>query len=271
MKVYSRGSTEKELIWQWVGFMEMHSGSCLTKKQRWYWPIKRCMYIVKKNDPPLYLPSLIFIISTSWSASRPSTVPWRWHRIFHGEKSYVQRDEVVNAGCIQRSAMILRDNGEIVLFITRTPHSWLWSERCRGSGRLPRVTTVPGELFCFDWGHCRLDSLGVLSCRLPVLNLSTQHLFTQSRAPPSQATRSLRGHLAISGDVFGCRSCGGLSAAGPRGSGQECCEYPAIRKTALHLRACLVREVCGMRLRNQAFSCYEDGGTGGGSQYQNKD
>ena len=147
----------------------------------------------KKNDPPLYLPSLIFIISTSWSASRPYTVTWRWHRIFHGGKSYVQRDEVVNAGCIQRSAMILRDNGEIVLFITCTPHSWLWSEHCRGSGQLPPVTTVPGELFCFDWGHCRLDSLGVLSCRLPVLNLSTQHLFTQSRAPPSEATRSLRG------------------------------------------------------------------------------
>ena len=34
-------------------------------------------------------------------------------------------DEVVNAGCIRRSAMILRDNGEIVLFITCTPHSWL--------------------------------------------------------------------------------------------------------------------------------------------------
>ena len=221
----------------------------------------------KKNGPPLYLPSLIFIISTSWSASRPYTVTWRWHRIFHGGKSYVQRDEVVNAGCIRRSAMILRDNGEIVLFITCTPHSWLWSELCRALGRLPPFTIVPGKLFCFDWGRCQLDSLGVLSCRLPVLNLSTQHLFTQSRASPSQATRSLRGHLAISGDGFGCRSCRGLRAIGSRGRGQKCCEYPAMHRIALHHKAYLVPEVCAVRLRNQAFSCYENGGAEGGSQY----
>ena len=175
----------------------------------------------KKNGLPLYLPSLIFIISTSWSASRPYTVPWRWHRIFHGGKSYVQRDEVVNAGCIQRSAMILRDNGEIVLFITGTPHSWLWSECCRGLGRLPPVTTDPGELFCFDWGCCQLDSLGVLSCGLPVLNLSTQHLFTQSRASPSQATHSLRGHLAISETCLAVAAVGGWELLDPEGAARN--------------------------------------------------
>lgn len=178
------------------------------KKQRWYWPIKRCMYTVKKNGPPLYLPSLIFIISTSWSASRPYTVTWRWHRIFHGGKSYVQRDEVMLADCI-RSAMILRDNGEIVLFITCTPHSWLWSELCRGLGRLPPFTIRPGEIVLFWLGLLPTRFLGVLSCRLPVLNLSTQHLFTQSRASPSQATRSLGDIWQYLEVVWLCRSCRG--------------------------------------------------------------
>lgn len=51
----------------------------------------------KKNCLPLYLPSLIFISLTSCSVSRPYTITWRWHRIFHGDKNYVQRDEVVNS------------------------------------------------------------------------------------------------------------------------------------------------------------------------------
>lgn len=156
----------------------------------------------KKNDPPLYLPSLIFIISTSWSASRPYTVTWRWHRIFHGGKSYVQRDEVVNAGCIRRSAMIFAWQWRncSIHHMHSSQLALIWT--LQGLRPASPITIVLGKLFCFDWGRCQLDSLGVLSCRLPVLNLSTQHLFTQSRASPSQRARSLRGHLAISGDGF---------------------------------------------------------------------
>lgn len=112
IKFYSSSSTEEEMIRQSSGFMEIRSKRCLVKKQRWYWAIKIYIYIVK-NCLPLYLSSLIFIISTSCSASRPYTITWRWHRIFHGEKNYVLRDEVVNSGCIWDSATTSCDHWKL--------------------------------------------------------------------------------------------------------------------------------------------------------------
>lgn len=97
IKFYSGDSTEEEMLWQFSEFMGIHSQSCLVEKQRWYQAIKIYTYIVKKNCLPLHLSSLLSIISTSCSAGRPYTITWRCHRVFHGEKNYVQRDGAVNS------------------------------------------------------------------------------------------------------------------------------------------------------------------------------
>lgn len=85
------------MIWEFGGFTGTPSQSCLVKKAKMMLGYKNLYIHCKKNCLPLYLPWLIFISSTSCSASRPCTITWRWHRIFHGEKNYVQRDEVVNS------------------------------------------------------------------------------------------------------------------------------------------------------------------------------